>query len=342
MSNFSLGFKTQIINSNTQHTARFFKLKANGNGYEFLGTSDDYTGNPATAGTNAALLAAADRVVIDGFVTLDKGKIKNAIGAKGVPGQKPAITLTVATNAVTELSQFNLKLTLRSQNFDSELARWDSNYERTFHYPLIVKPGEAPAAVIARLKAAIETDTFQDRPYFRITADTATTLSLTTQAPAHEIIASAEGDAVTAGKVAVSYAVTAIGYEGRNNYDTLKGYRVETEATLQPLNPNDIQRQGLPLQGKLYTSITMEKDVERPELHGSTMTNGTQFGDYAFELYINQELTQYLLALTSWINANVASRRFYPATTPALATASPETVQSFSTVAAAPFTSGLS
>lgn len=342
MSNFSLGFKSQIVNSESQNIARFFKLKTNGNGYELVGTSASFTGDASTPGTEANNIANADRVVIDGFVTLDKGKIKNAIGAKGIVSQKPEIVLTFGVNNVTEISQFNLKLKLTSPNFDSELARWDANFERSFNYPLIAKPGDTPADIIARLKESILADTFQYRPYFAIVAEDATTITLTTNADAFGMEAIAEGESVNQGKVTVSYAVSKAGYEGRNNWDTLKGFRVETEATLQPLNPNDIQRQGLPVPGTLYTSLTFDKDVERPELHGSVMANGKQTGDYSFQLFVNQGLSTYLLSLTSWINANVASRSFYPATTPALATASPEVVNNFTAVAAAPYTQGLS
>jgi hypothetical protein len=341
MSNFSLGFKSQIINSADQNIARFFKLKANGNGYDLVGTSKDYSGDPAVADTPANKIVNADRVVIDGFVTLDKGKIKNAIGAKGVPSQKPEVVLTFAVAGVTEISEFSVNLKLTSPNFDSEFARWDANFERTFIYPLIVKPGDSPADVIARLKGSLEADNFQYRPYFTIVADDATTITLTTTSDAWGIVPTSEGAVIDEGKVTITPTVSKIGYEGRNNFDTLKGFRVETEATLQPLNPNDIQRQGLPVPGALYTSITFEKDVDRPELSGSAMANGTVFGDFAFQLFVNQSLTTYLAALTSWVNKNVAVRSAYPATTAAQATTSPETVNSYTTVATAPFTAGL-
>lgn len=341
MSNFSLGFKTQIINTNTQNVARFFKLKTGGAGYEFLGTSDDFVGDATDDQTDAYLLANADRVVIDGFVTLDKGKVKNAIGAKGVPAQKPEIVLTFGTNTPTALQEFTLALTIKSFIYDSEFARPDSDYERTFFYPLIVKAGDTPATVIARFENALTEEKFEERPYIKVVSKTTTTITLTTESSGHEIVAKASGEAVSAGKVTVSSAVSKVGYEGRNNYEILKNYRMETEATLQPFNVNDIKRQGLPIPGALYTSITLSKDFTRDELSGSTMVNQTISGDAAFELYINQDLTKYILALTSWINANVANREYYAATTPALATASPEVVAKYTAVAAAPYTTGL-
>ena len=343
MSNFSLGFKSLIINSDAQNIARFFNLKAGGAGYELVGDHTQYDeGSGDFDDSVAADLVTAQRVVIDGFVTLDKGKVKNAKGSKGIEGQKPEIQLTFALSGVTELTQLNLKLRLASQNFDAELARWDANFERNFDYPLIVKPSEAPAAVIARLEESINSDGYQERPYFKVVSKTATTINITTNFPASSITAIPEGEAVLNGKVTITQTVIKKGFEGRGNYTMLKGFRMETDATLRPMQTQDIQRQGLPVPGKLYTCITFEKDFERPEIHGNAMVNATHVGDAAFELFIDESLENYITAITRWLNANVAAREFWPATTVADATASPETVNKFTAVAASPYTDGLS
>lgn len=339
MSNFTLGFKTQIINSNKQNVARFFKKKENG--FEFIGSAEDFTGDASDALTMAAKIAAADRMIIEGFAVFNKGSVKSAIGGKGIEGQETEVSITFGTNAPAELQEFEVRLTLKSLNMDSELARFDSNFERTFYYPLIVKPSDSPAAIIARFEKTILEEGFQERPYFKIVSKTATTIVIRTNGVGQEIKVTATGTAVTFGKVTVSSSVTKPGYLGRNNFESLKGYRPETDATLQPLNYNDIKRQGLPVPGALYSAITLDQSFERNELHGSTMVDQDIAGSTGFELFINETLTQYLLAVTSWINANVPIRQYFPATSADEAVASPETVEKFTEVSQAPFTTGL-
>lgn len=336
MANFTLGFKSQIINSETQNIARFFAK--NLNGFEHLGTNLEFEGDAAIPESQSAIFATADRLSIDGFVTLDKGGVLEAIGAKGVPAQLNQKKAAFAVNGVTELSQFILNITLKSVNFDSEFARWDANYQRTFKYPLIVRPGESADAIASRLNTALEEEAYQERPYIKVVVLAANEITLTTTDPGVTIHLKMEGDAVLEGKVSVVVTEVQVGYEGRNTFEQLKSFRIETEATLRPLDVNNAMRDGLPVKGGKYTSITFKKAVTRDELHGSAMADGIQKGEYDYQLFIHEDLTQYLLAITSWLNANVAKRTMYKATTAVQATASPEAIDTATAVAAAPYT----
>lgn len=339
MANFKLGFKSQIINSETQNIARFFAKTANG--FDHLGTNLEFEGDATDAESNAAIFATADRLHIDGFVTLDKGSILEAIGAKAVPAQLHQKKAAFAVTGITEVEQFILNITLKSINYDSEFARWDANYQRTFKYPLIIKPGETADKIAERLNAVLEEEEFQERPYIKVEALAGNEITLTTSDPGVTIHLRAEGEAVLHGRVSLTATDVQVGYEGRNTFEQLKSFRIETPASLRPLDVNNATRDGLPLKGGKYTSITFTKGVEREELHGSAMADGIQKGEYSFQLFIHESLSQYILAITSWLNANVAKRTMYKATTAVQATASPEAVDTATAVAAAPYTAVL-
>ncbi|UJP64002.1 hypothetical protein [Mongoliitalea daihaiensis] len=335
MANFTLGFKSRIINAASHSPIRFFNK--NSDGYSLIGTQDDFTGDATNPASAAALLANADRIDIEGFVTLEKDNVTETIGALGVPYQTNEKRLTFAVNGVTEIYQFTLEIKLEALHFNAEFARWDAHFQRTFKYPLVVKPGDTAANIAERLEQVLKEEGFQDRPYVIFVSRDGANINIETSDPGLLIHVSAVGDVIRNGQVSVNTTEIRVGYQGRNTFEQLRSYRIETEATLRPLDYHHTDRRGLPVPDAKYTSFTFGKVVEREELHGHAMADGIQKGAYKYQLFVNEELTQYKLALTSWLNANVAKRTMFTATTPELAVASPELVQSATSKGTAPF-----
>lgn len=321
MSNFQLAPMRVIINSETQHALEYFNIKANG--------AWEKVADPANNPTAAILR-------ISGFADLFAGKVTKARGAKGIASLPEISTLTFAANFLTAIgagNQFTLVLDFKSTNLEVENANWDARYGRKRFLTCIVEAGDTVTTLAARVAEVIEEDQNLMEVYLSDVTSALGVVTLSTKRGGLSVKAYVEEDALNAVQ-----AVTQPAFGGRGSYEILKTVRIETPARVYPHSMDDKE---LPVEGHLYSNYEVHQTVARPDLSGPSVANeGPISGSYGFELFVNQtNCPAFITDLTKWLNANVANRTMYPATTAAAAVADTPTVTTV--VSITPFTTGL-
>lgn len=321
MANFDLAPKRVIINSPDQHALQYFNIKANG-AWEKV--------------ANAANNPTAKILRISGFGDLFASTVTKARGAKGIAGVPEISTLTFGAGFLTTIgagNQFTLRLDFTSSTLDSENANWDGRFGRPRYLTGLVKAGDTVTTLATRIKEMIEEDQNLMEVYLQSVSSAAGVLTLTTRGGNIKVKAYVEEDRVNAVQ-----AITQAAFEGRGSFEQLKTVRIETPVTNEPYTIDGVQ---LPIKGQLYSNYQVDFTVTRPDLSGASVANeGPVKGIYSLELFINQtSCAAYIAELTKWLNANVANRTMYTATTAGA------TVNETPTVATAvditPFTTGL-
>jgi hypothetical protein len=294
---------------------------------------------PATP-TTAQAIAQADLLRILGFADLTAADVVEVIGSKGIFGQKQQATLTFTISSVVVGQEVTVDLEFRSDNNEGEFASHLSDYKRKKAFTLTVRAGETATSLASRLVSEINSIIDSGWAAWITATSSSGVVTLVSGKATVQFSASVHGSAITAGNVAGAFAVTVDGYGGRNTYDQLKGLRLDTVAGHYAESKLTDQ---VPLKGAKYSSYLIKKKVSRPDLAGFTHINDKPQGEFELQIFVNEANAAYISDLTSWLNANVAKRTMYGATTAAHALANPETNLSTQTVvdAAAPFSTNL-
>lgn len=357
-----LGKKQLIINDASQAPLLFFSILAGGtrrlvetdddyqttNPFDNLATSPDTQSGaegadflPAEVDSTSSLVAQADMLRIVGFADLVGANIASVVGTKGVPDQKQVSTLTFVISSVVVGEEIIVELKFASENFEGDFASHLSDYKLKRSLVLVVKAGDTATLLAERLVADINSIAESGWQSYLTASNVAGVVTLTSTKGSVSFKAVAKGSAIDAAHATATFATTTVGYPGRNTYDQLKGVRLETSASVYPHAPASVAGQ-LPIKGHKYSTYTIKKIVTRPDLVGFNDLNQEPSGKYELELIINETTcAAYITALTTWLNANVAVRTMYTATTANAAIAAENPSPTSVVDSAAPFTTGL-
>ncbi len=298
MSNFQLDPKRVVINSPEQHELEYFNLIANGS-WEKVTLPDDQP--------------TAKVLVISGFAKLFSNQVTRAIGRKGIASLPQISTLTLTTAFITAIgvgNELTLKLRFRSSNLESENANWDGRFGRPRTFPFIINVGETVTTLATRIRQVLDEDKNLTQMYLSSITNSEGVITFATKRGGLELVAFFEETAT-----GVTSAIIQPAFGGRGSFEVMKNIRIETPARVYEYSADTAQ---LPIKGILYSSYELYQTVQRPDLSNASVANGGPIsGSYGFELFINQTSCPALIAdLTKWINANVAGREMYTATTP--------------------------
>jgi hypothetical protein len=346
--------KSIIINKADQAPLLFYGKFANGGSnlveandnfgaaYANLSTSPDtqtseFDGfspiNPSQS-TVGAEIAKADLLKILGFGEFTAASVVKVIGSKGILPQKQVSTLTFAVSSPTAGQEITVEVTLVDAGFRGEFSSHLSDYQRIKRFSVLLTAATTAADVAEDLRKQIQSEV-ESGVYYPLTA-TAASEVLTLSSTDGRVSFSAKLSQDSAPSVTLTFATTTVGYPGRNTYEQLIGLR--SEAGVYPYMESAVSDQ-YPIKGAKYSQYIITKTVTRDDLPGiGGGINDVPTGKFTFELLINESLTSYITDFTAWLNANVANRTMYTATT-ANAAAAAETPTVATTVdASAPYT----
>jgi hypothetical protein len=351
---FQLGKKTLVINDPAQAQFLYYAKLASGvktlvetsdafgTAFGNLSTSPD--GAQTSEGTDyspsqisdAAAVAQADFLRILGFGDFDKADIIDVVGAKGVAGQKQVSTITLSALTATAGTELIVDLEFQSADFRGEFASHLSDYKKKKTLVVPILSGDTVTTVASRIVADIQGIIDSGWAPWLTASSAAGVVTLTSTDPLVTFKATFGGTAV----VTAVFATTSAGFEGRNTYHQLKGLRLET---VLGEYVEDFKAKQVPVKGAKYSSYIIKKSVSRPDLSGiQGALNNIPTGVFEYELFINESSASSIITeLTKWLNANVAKRTMYTATT-ASGVLGGDSSTTASTVASSPFTTGLS
>lgn len=357
----NVGPKVLIVNSADQAQLLFLAVLASGAkrlveegdnfsaAYGDLATSPDtQTGegsdfDPAspTNTPSGAVIAQADMLRITGFGDFVGADIVEAIGSKGILPVAQVSTITFTANTPVAGTEITLEVVITGDSFVGELASDRSDYRKTLRKTLVIKAGDTASEIATRLINQFKQDAYtQGDVYLKASAGGVGELILTSTEPRNTFTVSLTGNAAEDGTVTIDVTETVKGFSGRNSYNQLSGVRMET--VLVPYGESHKINQ-IPLKGAKYNRYEIKKRVSRPDLAGLDGTiNTVPSGVFSFVIYVNEALTSYISDLTAWLNANVARRIMYTATTASAALAAENPTPTTDVDSSAPFTTGLS
>lgn len=308
MANFQTAPKLRIVNSPDQVALARLAEKANG-AFEPI----------TVTGVAATDAAATDLLKIIGVADLLKGKVTYATKSLSVPAQLQTSTVTVTLPSLVAGVEFTVRIVVKTRNLEHEFARFDGKNQKERFYPLILKAGDTPAIVAARIAEIVEYDEFTDAYRYVNTSVAGAVVTLTAVDPGWDFVVSFEGPGVEDGNVALVHAVTAKSFEGRNNYRQLNNYRLQTDARTRPYAVGAFGggTEELPIKGATYTQFIVMWTVSRTDLSGASMQNeGPVTGEFGIELFMNNGTTAAeQVILLDWLKANATKLEEYNATT---------------------------
>lgn len=330
---FQLGRKVLVVNDAEQAKLLFYAKVASGV-KNLIETDDDYqtttafdklatspdgaadaegTGfSPASTSTNEAV-AQADMLRILGFGDFEGVDIVEAIGAKAVSGQKQSSTLTLTIPNVVVGQEVNVSVTFISDDLRGEFASHLSDYKKPKVFTLVVKAGETATTLATRLVAQIQSTIDSGWASWLTASNVAGVVTLVSTDAKVTFSVAVSGSAIDAGNATGVFATVTQGFSGRGTWDQLKSVRLET---VNGAYVEDFKAKQVPIKGAKYSSYVIKKRVSRPDLKGQAGgINSIPSGDFEFHIYINESLSTYIAALCKWLNANVAKRTMYTATT---------------------------
>jgi hypothetical protein len=300
---FQLGKKVLIINDVDQARLLFYAKLASG--ARTLVETD----------TTAETVAQADMLRILGFCDLVGSEIIQAIGAKAVPYQKQISTITFTLPTVVIGQEINVNIVCESDDLRGEYASHMSDYKKPKVFTLVVKAGETATTLATRLAAQISAVIESGWHSPVIATSAAQTVTLTSTDAKVSVTATFSGSAVEAGNATGVFTVTTPAFSGRGLWDQLKSVRLET---VNGAYVEDFKAKQVPIRGAKYSCYVIKKNVVRHDLQGTGGgLNSIPSGNFEFEIYINESLSSYIADITKWLNANVAKRTMYTATTAA-------------------------
>ena len=375
MGNFQLGPKRLIVNDPSQVPFLFFAVLAGGK-KNLVEADDDFgladvnlTTSPDTQtaeGADIAIgdadaqiaakdvvdeeaVAKADMLRILGFGDFQANdpisgdKIIKASGAKGVPAQKQAGTITFGGSAIANHvgKTLNILLKVESINLEGQFSSHLSDYRETKYIGIDIEAGETASTLASKLVSQIEQE--HEQGFDTLVTATVAGAVVTLTAKTATLTFKAAFEGTQGAELTAVYAETVPQYEGRNTHEQLKTVRLQTPSTVCPY-PEEFVSEQIPLKGALYSSYKIVKEVNRPDLQGSTVSGGSGTrGQYEFEIFLNESTcSREITNLTKWLNANVANRTMYAATTAAGVLAPEVPVVEVATDDAAPYATGLS
>jgi hypothetical protein len=303
--------KLRIVNDSSRLELLRLKKKASG-AFEAI----------TVTGVAADDAAATDLLKIIGVADLHKGEVTRAIKTLGIAGRPQKSTITVTAPTVVAGKEFTIKLVTKTSNLEHEFVRFDGKNQKERYYNYILKAGDTPTTIAARIVQLITYDEFTDAYRFVSATSAAGVVTLTGLADGWDFTLSFEGEAVTDGNITLTHAVTEKSFEGRNVYRQLNVKRLETEARVYPYAAGHFNApHELPVEGALYNSYQIFWTVTRTDLSGSSMHNqGPVTGEYGIELFIkNGGATAEEAILLAWLKANAKVLHEYNATTVAAA-----------------------
>lgn len=298
-----------------------------GASYANLSTSPDTQTAEGTGyspiGTDAASgleIANADMLRITGFGDFLKGEVIRAEGSKGILPQKQVSSVLFAVSSPVAGTEVTLEVALVGNSFAGELASYSSDYKKLIRKTTVVKAGDTADDIANRFVAQFQSDSYRNGDLYLTAAKGATaTVVFTAVDPRNTFTFKLTGSAPDAGTVSQTTTVNTPGFPGRNDWNQLSGLRLETVMYPYAEQSNVLQ---LPIRGAKYSRYVITKTVSRPDLKGLDGTiNTVPVGNFQWEIYINEALSQYIIDLTRWLNANVPVRVMYTATTAAAAIA---------------------
>lgn len=346
--------KTLIVNKAEQAKLLFYAKLASGvtnlveagddfgAAYANLSTSPDtqtgegtsyapITPSEANLGTE---IAKADLLRILGFGDFTAADTIKVVGEKGILPVKQVATVTFTVNSPEAGEEINLEVKLNDAGFRGEFATHLSDYKRVKRFAVLLSASDTATTVAAKIKAQIDSE-IESGVYYPLSASAAAEVLTLTSTDAR-VTFTAKLSSDSAESVSVAFAVTTPGYEGRNVYSQLIGIR--SEAAVYPYMEAAKQDQ-FPIDGAKYSKYVFTKRVSRPDLAGlAGGLNSVPTGDFELVLYVNESLTSYITDLTAWINANVAVRTMFTATSASAAIAGESGTTVTSVDSSAPYT----
>ncbi len=332
---FKLGKKVLIVNDAAQAQLLFFAKLANGvrrlvetdDDFQTTTAFDDLVATPDTqSGAEGAgylpaspaddeTIAQADMLRILGFGDLIGSEITEVIGAKGVTGVAQISTITFTVNSVVVGDEIEVALDFQSDALEGEFASHASDYKRKKIFTLVVAAAETATTLATKLVNDINGIIDSGWARWITVTSAAGVVTLTVTRPTIQVTATFSGTGVAAATLAAAFAVTTAGYGGRNTHAQLKSLRLETVNGPYAETNKTLQ---VPLSSAKYSSYLIKKTVSRTDLSGfSGGLNSVPSGTFELQIFVNESLSAYILALTKWLNANVARRIMYTSTTAA-------------------------
>lgn len=336
MANLEKGAKQLVLNAADAHPLAFHKKNAAGAYVKQAGFD-----------------ATAERLVIEGFGQLEKGKATVARGAKGVAAQKQESRVNVAALAVGAVGgELTIKFKIKSFNLEAELMNWNSEYKDFKSYVIPIVSGDTNQTIAQKLKHSIDQEN-QDPYTSLLTAGTIYENGSELAMPAPDgtfnlpVLAARAGfefelivehDAQTQGDVSVTMTTQKKAYEGRGSYRQMNILRLQTPGRMEPYS---FEQEELPVKGAKYSNYVVTFTVDRPDLNGGDVHGGKVSGTYQLEVYANEaSCAAWIVDFTKWLNANVAERHMHKADTADEVLAG-DAVTSASAVEGTPFTTTL-
>lgn len=334
---FKLGPKRLIVNDPAQAQLLFLAVLAGGT-QNVVETDDDFlTGegesedpygalasSPDTLGegenpegdsfspastSDGETVAQADMLRIVGFADLVGADIQEVIGFKAVPGQNQISTVTFTVGSLKPGEEIKVDIDFSASDLRGEFATYFSDYKRKRSFVITAKTGDDAPAIATKLVNDIKALKDSGWSSWIDATSNAGVVTLTGADPNIAFSVSVDGDAAG---VTATVAVTQKNYEGRGTWEQLKSLRLET--VLCPYG-EPVKIDQVPIRGAKYSQYKIIKRVSRPDLAGLDGTiNTVPVGDFELELFVNESLTGYISDLTKWLNANVAKRTMYTAT----------------------------
>lgn len=351
-----LGPKILIVNSAEQAKLLFYAKLASGNqnlveegddfgaAYGNLSTSPDTQTAEGTSSyrpvtpTTAQGVAQADLLKILGFGDFVGADIVEAIGSKGIApvAQVQTVTFTIDTPTLGEEIVLNVKII--ANNLRGEWASYSSDYTQKRTKVIVLTASDTATTVAAKLAVQLNAESETSQAIYTA-VPVAGVVTITSADPEVSFAITAEGSGVDSGSASIAVAETVAPFSGRGWFRQLEGIRLQT---VNDAYAETSKTDQIPVNGAKYSRYAIKKRVTRDDLAGLDGTiNTVPSGVFEFVLYVNESLAGYISDLTSWLNANVAKRTMYTATTAAVAAATETPTTATSVDSSAPFSTPL-